>query len=69
MRFLSSQSMHLLHDLLPEVNHVICSRVVNHLSFYLSHNGAYLYYSPHLRHLKNLSQIFRGASSKINNLK
>jgi len=39
------------------------------MSFYLSHSGAYLYYSPHLMHRKNLSQIFRGALGKINKVK
>ena len=48
MHYLKPSTLHLMRDLLPDVSSTLTHRIANYLSFYLSHNGKHLYYSPQL---------------------
>jgi hypothetical protein len=58
MQYLKASTLHLMQDLLPDVNTTLTHRIVNYLSFYLSHNGRHLYYSPHLYSQQYLQRHF-----------
>ena len=60
IRFLREDSIDLLKKLLPEIERTILQRIVNYLSFYSSHTGQHLYYSPTLRPSKHLAPLFAG---------
>lgn len=46
MQFLRGSTLHLMQDLIPDLGSILTHRIVNYLSFYLSHSGQHLYYSP-----------------------
>lgn len=45
MQFLRGSTLHLMQDLIPDIGSILTHRIVNYLSFYLSHSGQHLYYS------------------------
>jgi hypothetical protein len=62
MQFLSSKSVHLYQDLLPEMGSIITSRIINYLSFYNSFNGGHQYYTPYLYSHEHLQRYFSKTS-------
>ena len=70
MKFLSKQSDRLLDDFLPLAINISNNRIVNYLSFYLSHHGKHLYHSPNILSLNALEDVFdpRRNPKQIDNL-
>lgn len=58
MKHLSADSMGLIHSLMPFSAEMTFSRIVNYLSFYISHSSKHFYHSPHMYSHTTLNQIF-----------
>ena len=58
LNFLSTDSHRLVTDFLPLALEMTSHRIVNYLSFYLSHRGKHLYHHKNILNHKSLRGVF-----------